>query len=165
MPAHLLGKPWGPAWLPARVCCGGLTVARQHRGPGSMSWGVAGPALVSVLPLEASRGEESGGRGEGWGPLWTVVCGGGLAGELGVWEFQRGGGEAGSGRNGTGAVEAGLCGSGWEYSPAAAACSLWARIPSPQAGSDLPAGARRGAVGPGQPASRGWRHRHWRLHR
>ena len=95
VPAHLLGKPWGPAWLPARVCREGLTVARQHGGPGSMSWGVAGPALVSVLPLEASRGEESGGRGEGWGPLWTVGCGGGLAGELGVWEFQRGGGEAG----------------------------------------------------------------------
>lgn len=60
----------GTTWLLARVCRGGLTVAQQHPDPGSTSWGAAGPALVSVLPLEASRGEASRGRGEGWGPLW-----------------------------------------------------------------------------------------------
>lgn len=62
-----------------------------------------------------------------------------------MWEFQWGGGEAGSGRDGTGVVEAGLCGSG-----ASTALQLppglfsLGQIPSPQAGSDLPAGAGEG---------------------
>ena len=75
-------KALGTTWLPARVCRGGLTVAQQHPDPGSMSWGAAGPALVSVLSLEASRGEESRGRGEGWGPLWRGAWRG--AGGVGV---------------------------------------------------------------------------------
>lgn len=87
VPPHLPGKPRGPAWLPARVCHGGLTVAWQHHGPGSTSWGAAGPVLVSVLPLEAlSSGVRRQRRGVGpavdgaWQGSWGC---GSSSGEVG----------------------------------------------------------------------------------
>lgn len=99
--------------------------------------------------LERAR-EESGQKREGVGPAVEGL--GRRAGGVGV-PVGRWGGRFWKGWDRSGGGGAGLCGSGCEYSPAAAAYSLWARIPSPQAGSDLPAGAG-GAVGPGQPTRR-----------
>lgn len=124
------------------VCHGELTVARQHRGPGSTSWG----RLVLCWSLCSHRGLERRGvrrQKRGGAPLWRRL--GRRAGGVGVpagGRFWKGMGQEWW-RQGC----AGRC----EYSPAAAACSLWARIPSPQAGSDLPAGAGKEPWVPGQP--------------
>ena len=61
-------------------------------------------APLRGLEQRSPEAEERGGARCGWG----------LAGELGLWEFQRGGGEAGSGRDGTGVVESAVV---WREGP------------------------------------------------